>query len=84
MAAKIDAEIKSIIDTQYRKALSILREHRDIMDRMVKLLYEKETIYEDEIDSLFGDGTPDRGGAPNPVPEGGTSGTDESKTSGGA
>ena len=84
MAAKIDAEIKSIIDTQYRKALSILREHRDIMDKMVKMLYEKETIYEDEIDSLFGDGTPDRGGAPNPVLDGGASGTDESKTSGGA
>ena len=84
MAAKIDAEIKSIIDTQYQKALSILREHRGIMDRMVKLLYEKETIYEDEIDSLFGDGTPDRGGAPNPVLDGGASGTDESKTSGGA
>ena len=84
MAAKIDAEIKSIIDTQYRKALSILREHRDIMDKMVKMLYEKETIYEDEIDSLFGDGTPDSGGAPNPVLDGGASGTDESKTSGGA
>ena len=76
MAAKIDAEIKSIIDTQYRKALSILREHRGIMDRMVKLLYEKETLYEDEIDELF------RGDTPDPVPEGGTSGTDENKTSG--
>lgn len=53
MAAKIDAEVKSIIDTQYQKALSILREHRDIMDKMVKMLYEKETIYENEIDALF-------------------------------
>ena len=56
MAAKIDAEIKSIIDTQYARALSILRENRAVMDRMVKLLYEKETIYENEIDALFDEG----------------------------
>ena len=53
MAAKIDGEIKSIIDTQYQKALSILKDNREIMDRMVKLLYAKETIYENEIDALF-------------------------------
>ena len=56
MAAKIDAEIKSIIDTQYARALSVLRENRAVMDRMVKLLYEKETIYENEIDALFDEG----------------------------
>ena len=53
MAAKIDGEIKSIIDTQYQKALSILKDNREIMDKMVKLLYAKETIYENEIDALF-------------------------------
>ena len=53
MAAKIDGEIKSILDTQYQNALSVLRANRDIMDKMVKLLYEKETIYENEIDALF-------------------------------
>ena len=56
VAAKIDEEIKTIIDKQYQVALSILRENRDIMDAMVKALYEKETIYEDEIDALFGEG----------------------------
>ena len=53
MAAKIDKEIKNIIDGQYRVALDILKANRDIMDKMVKLLYEKETIYEAEIDALF-------------------------------
>ena len=57
VAAKIDEEIKTIIDKQYQVALSILRENRDIMDAMVKALYEKETIYEDEIDALFGEET---------------------------
>ena len=65
MAAKIDAEIKAIIDTQYQKALSILRENRSVMDKMVKMLYEKETIYEEEIDSLFReDEAPAEGGEP--------------------
>ncbi len=55
VAAKIDAEVKRILDEQYRVALSILKENRAIMDAMVKALYEKETIYEDEIDALFGE-----------------------------
>lgn len=53
MAAKIDKEVKSIIDKQYQVALNILKENRAIMDKMVKALYEKETIYEAEIDALF-------------------------------
>ena len=65
MAAKIDAEVKAIIDTQYQKALSILRENRSVMDKMVKMLYEKETIYAEEIDSLFRDDeAPAEGGEP--------------------
>lgn len=55
VAAKIDEEVKSIIDEQYQVALKILRDNRPIMDAMVKALYEKETIYEDEIDALFGE-----------------------------
>ena len=54
VAAKIDEEVKTIIDTQYQVALNILKENRSIMDAMVKALYEKETIYEDEINALFG------------------------------
>ncbi len=53
MAAKIDKEVKSIIDKQYQVALNILKENRAIMDKMVKALYEKETICEAEIDALF-------------------------------
>ncbi|MFR5833655.1 MAG: ATP-dependent zinc metalloprotease FtsH [Acutalibacteraceae bacterium] len=53
MAAKIDKEVKSIIDKQYQAALNILKENRAIMDKMVKALYEKETICEAEIDALF-------------------------------
>lgn len=55
VAAKIDEEVKTIIDTQYQVALKILKSNRPIMDAMVKALYEKETIYEDEINALFGE-----------------------------
>ena len=54
VAAKIDEEVKTIIDKQYQVAFNILKENRSIMDAMVKALYEKETIYEDEINALFG------------------------------
>ena len=55
VAAKIDEEVKTIIDAQYQVALNILKANRPIMDAMVKALYEKETIYEDEINALFGE-----------------------------
>ena len=57
VAAKIDEEVKRILDEQYQRALAILRDNRGIMDAMVKLLYEKETIFEEEIDKLFDDPT---------------------------
>jgi len=55
VAAKIDEEVRAILDAQYKTALDILKENRSIMDAMVRALYEKETIYEDEIDALFGE-----------------------------
>ena len=57
VAAKIDEEVKRILDDQYQRALAILRDNSGIMDAMVKLLYEKETIFEEEIDKLFDDPT---------------------------
>ncbi|MCM1393322.1 MAG: ATP-dependent zinc metalloprotease FtsH [[Eubacterium] siraeum] len=60
VAAQIDAEVKRILDEQYKVALDILKANRSIMDAMVKALYEKETIYEDEIDALFGEDSSDK------------------------
>ena len=53
VAAKIDAEIKKILDECYERALKILHENRAILDKMVKLLFEKETLLEDEVNALF-------------------------------
>lgn len=53
IAGKVDDEVKKIIDTNYARALRILKENRSILDNMVKVLYEKNTIYTDEVDMLF-------------------------------
>ncbi len=49
----IDAEIKNIIDTQYRTASKIISRHREVLDKGAKLLLDKEKIEGDEIKSLM-------------------------------
>lgn len=53
VASIIDDEIKKIIQTNYLRALECLNSHREVMDKMVKLLFERETIYGDEVDMLM-------------------------------
>ena len=53
VAAKIDAETKKILDAQYKVALETIKNNREVLDKMVRILFEKETIYEDEVDMLF-------------------------------
>ena len=53
MAGKIDAEIKKIIDKNYEVAKNLLSNNRKVLDNMVKVLYEKETIYTEDVESLF-------------------------------
>lgn len=56
-AAVIDDEIKSIIEYNYKRAYECLMANRSVLDNMVKLLFERETIYSDEVDMLM-DGVP--------------------------
>lgn len=49
----IDNEIKAILDSCYARALEILQNNRKIMDNMVMVLFEKETIYTEEVNMLF-------------------------------
>lgn len=53
VASAIDQEIKSIIDESYRKAKTILLEHKRELDRCAELLLEKEKINRDEFEAIF-------------------------------
>jgi cell division protease FtsH len=52
-AEAIDEEIKTIISTEYAKALGILRGKKDILQKGAELLLEKEKIEGAEIKALM-------------------------------
>ena len=54
VAAKIDAEVKEIIDSAYRRCEKILAEHRDALERVAETLLEKETISGEEFAEVMG------------------------------
>jgi ATP-dependent metallopeptidase hflB len=43
-ASEVDKEVMNILKTSYQKAISILRENRDVMDKLAEFLIKKETI----------------------------------------
>ncbi len=49
----IDVEIRKIIDSNYQKALKILKDNKDILIAMSKALMEFETIDKEQIDDLM-------------------------------
>jgi cell division protease FtsH len=53
-AEMIDKEIKEIISVQYGRALDILREKKDVMDKGAEVLLEKEKIDGEELKTLMG------------------------------
>lgn len=52
-AAKIDAEIKRIIDEAYARAKSILEEHKKELIKVSDYLIEREKLSADEFDSIM-------------------------------
>jgi len=62
VAAKIDAEVREIIDRAYDRAKAALVTHREVLDKLAALLIEKETIEGEEFESLFSGVLPPRGG----------------------
>ncbi|OGI17144.1 MAG: cell division protein FtsH [Candidatus Melainabacteria bacterium RIFOXYA12_FULL_32_12] len=53
VASIIDREIKSIVEERYKFAKQILSENKDVMDEIVKVLLEKETLDEKEVDEII-------------------------------
>ncbi|MCR5686940.1 MAG: ATP-dependent zinc metalloprotease FtsH [Lachnospiraceae bacterium] len=55
IAARIDEEVKNIIDSCYKKAVELINENRDKLDACAELLLEKEKINRAEFEALFGE-----------------------------
>ena len=53
-AKKIDIEIKDIIENQYKRAVTILHENRDKLDALAQKLLEKEVIFREDLEEIFG------------------------------
>jgi cell division protease FtsH len=53
-AAVIDKEVRGIVQSAMERALGILRERRDVLERTAQRLLEKETLDEKELTELVG------------------------------
>ncbi|MCL9805545.1 ATP-dependent zinc metalloprotease FtsH [Flavobacterium amniphilum] len=53
-ARTIDAEISIIIEAQYQRAINLLRENRDKLVQLADILIEKEVIFKDDLEMIFG------------------------------
>ena len=55
VAAAIDEEVRSLIETAHQEAYDILVNNRDVLDRLVLELLEKETLDKAEVEAVFAD-----------------------------
>jgi cell division protease FtsH len=53
VASVIDRELKSLIEERYSFAKKILTENKDIIEEIVKILLDKETLDEKEVDEIM-------------------------------
>jgi cell division protease FtsH len=54
VAARIDAEVRKLIDEAHTEALEILTENRKVLDRLASALVEKETLDTPEVMAVLG------------------------------
>ncbi|MCM1983867.1 ATP-dependent zinc metalloprotease FtsH2 [Lyngbya confervoides] len=57
IAARIDAQVRELIQHAYEEAIRIVRDHRIAIDRLVELLVEKETIDGEEFRQILAEYT---------------------------
>jgi len=53
-ALMIDIEVKALIESQYERAKSILLEYKEGHTQLAQLLVEKEVIFSDDLERIFG------------------------------
>ncbi|MBU6311435.1 MAG: ATP-dependent zinc metalloprotease FtsH [Actinomycetales bacterium] len=55
VAAAIDEEVRTLIETAHQEAYEVLVANRDVLDRLVLELLEKETLDKGEVEAVFAD-----------------------------
>jgi cell division protease FtsH len=53
-AETIDKEISKIIEKQYERAIEMLENNREKLDQLANLLLEKEVIFKENVQEIFG------------------------------
>lgn len=53
IAAAIDEEVRSFIETAHQEAYDVLVDNRDVLDALVLALLERETLDKEEIEEIF-------------------------------
>lgn len=53
-AKQIDEEVQKMINEQYERAKQILTEHKDGHAQLAQLLVEREVIFADDVEKIFG------------------------------
>ncbi|HBL78499.1 MAG TPA: peptidase M41, partial [Aequorivita sp.] len=54
-AELIDKEISALIEGQYQRAVKLLEENKDKLTELANVLLEKEVIFKDNLQKIFGD-----------------------------
>ncbi|MCC5628545.1 ATP-dependent zinc metalloprotease FtsH [Nostoc sphaeroides CHAB 2801] len=57
IAAKIDSQVREIVNNSYIRAIELLQENRIVLERLVDLLIEQETIEGDAFRKIVADNT---------------------------
>ena len=57
IAAKIDEQVRQIAEQCHQEAINIIKQNREVIDRLVDLLIEKETIDGEEFRQIVAEYT---------------------------
>jgi len=53
-AMLIDKEISNLIEGQYQRAIKLLEDNKDKLNQLAAILIEKEVIFKDDLEAIFG------------------------------
>lgn len=50
----IDKEISELIESQYQRAIELLEQNKDKLNKLADILIEREVIFKDDLEDIFG------------------------------